>query len=188
MESMKRSTARLIRPSPSALLAAAVLLTPALATEVEAQSDAGTVNATVTVQAEAISVTGTQDLAFGTHFASDGVVANEQGGAWGIDVSTDPTFVDLTLTLLPTQLSEPGGATVPLLYQPDSFGALCAGIFVTADPGLGISNCEISPGFGVAVLGEDTVAGVPAGPIHVDLSGATAGIYTATVELTATVN
>lgn len=186
MESMTRLTAGLIRPLPSALLAAAVLLTPALATEAAAQSDAGTVNATVTVQAEAISVTGVQDLVFGTHFASEGLVSNELPAVWQIDVSTDPTSVDLSFTLLPTELLDDVFIEgVPLAYGPESFGAQCAGMLLPADPVVGLQNCDIMPGAGFATLGDVTLG---LDPVQVELSGATANEYSATIELTATVN
>lgn len=186
MESMNRSTAGLTRRSLSALLVVAVLFAPAAATEAAAQSDAGTVNATVTVQAEAISVTGVQDLVFGTHFASEGVVANEQPAVWQIDVSTDPTSVDFSFTVLPTELLDDVFIEgVPLAYGPESFGAQCAGILFPADPVVGLQNCDIIPGAGFATLGDVTLG---LDPVQVDLSSAIANEYSATIELTATIN
>jgi hypothetical protein len=186
MGRMNEPTAGCLRVSLPALLASAALLAPALATDAAAQSDAGTVNASVTVETDAIIVTPIQDLTFGTHFASEGVVPNEQPAFWQIDVSTDPTNVDLALTVIPLELlhtSLPDG--VPLFYGPDSFSALCAGIMTPGDPFVGIPNCEISPGAGVAELGDFTLGFAP---VEVDLSGAPPGTYTATVELTATIN
>lgn len=172
-------------PLPT-LLAALILLAPAVAPEAAAQSDAGTVNATVTVEAVAISVTGVSDLTFGTHFATEGTVPNEQAAVWAIDVSSDPTNVDLTLTLLPQFLIDGAGLNeVLVLYGPDSFGANCAGILVPADPFVGIQNCDISPGLGFATLGDETLG---LAPVQVDLTGAPAELYSATIELTATVN
>lgn len=186
MESLHGSSVRRIHPLLPALLAAAVLLAPAAATEAAAQSDAGTVNATVTVQAEAIAVTGVQDLAFGTHFASEGLVSNEQPAVWHIDVSTDPTSVDFSFTVLPTELLDDVLLEgVPLVYGPDSFGAMCNGALVPAEPAAGIQNCQITPGAGFATLGDETLG---LAPVQVDLSGAPADVYSATIELTATVN
>jgi hypothetical protein len=188
MKSIRSTTDRCRFPSMPALLAAAILLAPALATDAAAQSDAGTVNASVTVVTDDITVTGLQDLLFGTHFASEGVVEPEQAAAWQIDVSTDPTNVDLFFSLLPTELVDGGGFSVPLTYGFDSFVAQCGGIVVTAEPIVGISNCDVSPGFGAAVLGDDPLFALGTEPITADVSAAAPGTYTATVELTAIIN
>jgi len=183
MERMNQPSVACRRVSLPILLAAAVTLSMTWAPEAAAQSDAGTVNASVTVETDAISVTGVQDLAFGTHFASEGLVQNEQPAVWLIDVSTDPTNVDLMLSVLPLELvhaSLPDG--VLIYYDPDSFSAVCAGISTPSDPTLGISGCDITPGVGTAELGGEF------GAVNVDLSGAPPGTYTATVELTAIVN
>ena len=183
MKRMDQPRAACRRMSLSILLAAAVILATAGAREAVAQSDAGTVNASVTVESDAITVTGVQDLAFGTHFASEGVVQNEQPAVWQIDVSTDPTNVDLVLSILPAELAHetlPDG--VFIYYDPDSFSAVCAGINTPGDPITGISGCDITPGIGIAELGGEF------GMVNVDLSGAPPGTYTATVELTAIVN
>lgn len=186
MERMSPPTGACRRMSLSIRLAAAVLLASAGAREAVAQSDAGTVSASVTVETDAITVTGFQDLAFGTHFASEGVVQNEQPAVWQIDVSTDPTNVDLTFSLLPGGLQGTVvGGFVPLSYGPNSFGAECGGVLVTAYPGAGISGCEISPGAGLAVLGDPTLG---LDPVEVDLTGAGPNVYANTIELTATVN
>jgi hypothetical protein len=189
MERTRRTTDRCRLPSLPPLLAAAILLGPALATNAAAQSDAGTVNASVTVETDAITVTGVQDLLFGTHFATEGIVPNEQAAAWQIDVSTDPTNVDLALTVLPTELVHASlPDAVPLFYGPDSFSASCAGVLVTAEPVVGISSCDVSPGFGFAFLGDDPTLLLGTSPVEADLSAAPPGTYTATVELTATIN
>lgn len=183
MERMNQSSVACRRVSLPILLTAAVMLATVSAPEAAAQSDAGTVNASVTVETDAISVTGVQDLAFGTHFASEGLVQNEQPAVWQIDVINDPTNVDLTLTVLPLELlhsSLPDG--VPLVYDPDAFSAVCGGINTPADPTLGISSCDVIPEIGMAELGGAF------GAVHADLSGVPPGTYTATVELTATVN
>ena len=188
MERIEGWTGRRTRLSLSALLAATVLITPGLAHEAAAQSDAGAVSATVTVEEEAILVTGVQDLEFGTHFPSEGVVENEVPAVWNIEVSTDPTNVDLTFTLLPGGLQGTlAGGFVPLSYGPSSFGAECGGVLITADPGslAGISGCDISPGAGMAVLGDPTLG---LDPVEVDLTGAGPNIYANTLELTATIN
>ena len=74
MESTRRATDRNQFPAVAVLLATAALFAPTLATKAAAQSDAGTVSASVTVQTDAITVTGAQDLLFGTHFATEGLV------------------------------------------------------------------------------------------------------------------
>lgn len=188
MDSLGRTTDRR-SVSRSVLLVATMLLAPCLVPEATAQSDAGTVNATVTVESDAITVTGVQDLLFGTHFATEGVVEPEQAAIWQIDVSNDPTNVDLHFSILPTELLDGGGLIgLPLSYGVDSFVAQCGGILVTADPFIGISNCDVEVGFGAAALGDDPVIGFGTEPITVDLSAAPAGTYMATLELTATVN
>lgn len=175
--------------SLSAVLAATMLLAPFLVSEAAAQSDAGTVNASVTVETDAITVTGAQDLLFGTHFASEGAVIPEQAAAWQIDVSTSPTNVDLFFSILPTELLDEALLVgLPLIYGLDSFAAQCAGIVVTADPAVGITNCDVEPGLGFAILGDDPSLGIGSESIMVDLTGAPAGTYMATVELTATIN
>jgi hypothetical protein len=189
MKSTRKTTDRCRSVSLQALLAATVLFAPFLATKAAAQSDAGTVNASVTVASDAITVTGAQDLLFGTHFAVEGLIVPEQAAAWQIDVSNDPTNVDLTLTVLPSELlGDPTLPGVPLIYGIDSFAAQCAGIVITADPFIGITNCDVSPGFGAAVLGDDPLIGLGTEPITADVSAAAPGVYTATVELTATIN
>lgn len=174
--------------SLTAVSVATVLLAPFLVPEAAAQSDAGTVNASVTVETDAITVTGGQDLLFGTHFASEGLVATEQAAAWQIDVSTDPTNVDLYFSVLPAELIDGSGHSVLLDWGPTSFVAQCAGILEMSDPALGISNCDISPGLGAAVLGDDPTLGLGTDPVTVDVSGAPPGVYTATLELTAVIN
>lgn len=188
MESIEGWSGTRTRLSLSALLAAAVLFTPGLAREAAAQSDAGTVSATVTVEEDPILVTGVQDLAFGTHFPSEGVVENEVPAVWNIEVGANPTNVDLAFTALPGGLQGTiAGGFVPLSYGPNSFGAECGGVLVMADPGslAGIPGCDISPGAGVAVLGDQTLG---LDPVEVDLTGAGPNVYAGTIELTATIN
>lgn len=187
MQDMNGSTPERRRRVQPVLLAAAVLFTPAAATDAVAQSDAGTVNATLTVQANAITVTGIQDLDFGVHFAGEGIIPNQLPAVWNIEVSNDPTIVDLSFTVLPSELIDGAGLDgVPLFYGPDSFGAQCLDVLLPADPISGIQNCEISPGSGFATLGDETLGLTP---VQVDLSSSTpADVYSATIELTATIN
>lgn len=153
-------------------------------------SDADAVNASVTVVPE-INVAGLQDLLFGTHFASEGVVENEQDAEWFI---TGPpgTTVDLAFSILPATLADGVGNTVPVVYGTESMNVVCddgtgntPNLFT--DPAVGFTGCLLPSG-GTALVELGLPGQTFDGAASVDLTGAPSGTYTAVVELTATVN
>lgn len=178
-------------PSRSGMLIGAGLLAALMPSTLCAQSDAGTVAATVTVDAAALTVTGLQDLTFGIHFATDGIVLNETSAVWLVDTGGAPgVSVDLVMTQLPSSLDNGAGDFVSLNYGANSFFTSCGGAPVQADPAVGITSCLIdaaAPGGGNVAIGE--LLGLsPDEFVEVDLQGAVGGTYTGTMELTATVN
>lgn len=190
---------RKIKPSIpfAARLAAALLAAPLLASPAAAQSsDAATAPASVTVVSPAVNVVwfgGT--LAFGSHFASEGFIQNTSAASWGVTVD-DPTIsVDYVLTQLPASLSDGAGNTVPLTYGIHSLSAICpnslgADQVFSADPAVGFSNCLPVGSSANVFIGLDSGGAFSDGSefVEVDLTGAPAGTYTGTLELTATIN
>jgi hypothetical protein len=170
------------------VFALAGLFMPMVASEAAAQSDAGTASATVTVNASAISVVGIADLDFGSHFATDGSVANETPALWSVDPGGTAVDVDLAMTQLPTLLDNGSGDQVPLTYGSTSLWAGCGTGPVRSDPAVGIVQCDLNPpgGGGNVALGLDD--GGAGDLVEVDLTGAAGGTYTATLELTATIH
>jgi hypothetical protein len=152
-------------------------------------SDAGTVTASVTVESVPVSVTGLQDLAFGTHFASEGLVQNQADGEWSVEGPIDAS-VDLSFSMLPSSLAN-NGNDVAVSYGATSMGVWCddgagniTGQFM--DPASGFNGCLLGAAGSILVeLGNGAGAD---GWVTVDLTGAPDGTYTAIIELTATVN
>lgn len=186
---MRLRPSLLVRWSISATLALLCLAGP-FAPQAQAQSDAATASATVTVEEASISVTTIHDLEFGTHFPSSGFVISSAPARWEVDVA-EPLSVDLQLTQLPSFLTSEAGDQVPLSYGASSLSAACDGNPVGGDPAVGLLDCIVNPpvpGIGNVALGNAAVAGDISDEVQVDLTGAPAGTYTATIELTATVN
>ena len=169
---------------------ASMALTAVLSHPATAQiSDAGTVTASVTVESVPVSVTGLQDLFFGTHFASEGIVPNQSDGEWSVEGPVD-AVVDLSFSMLPFTLAD-NGNLVPVSYGSTSMAVWCddgagnvTGQFV--NPELGFNGCDLGAAGSVLVeLGNGAGAD---GSVTVDLTGAPNGTYTAIIELTATIN
>ncbi|MGH7571099.1 MAG: hypothetical protein ACREMK_04555 [Gemmatimonadota bacterium] len=165
-------------------------------------SDAGTINASVTVQDASVTVTPNQDLQFGTHFATEGSVQSEQYGNWFVQLDNTTTTLDYTITQLPASLvlTTNPDVFVPITYGANSLIAQCDDgsgnqTLPMADPAVGISNClpngggTAGPGVGNVSIGLNLFAeSDPTTLVTVDLTGAAAGTYTGTIELTATIN
>jgi len=167
---------------------AAVSALGASASPAAAQGSAsGTVNASLTVVPE-ISVAGLQDLLFGSHFPSAGQVT-AQDGEWAVSGEAGTT-VDLSFSILPTELSDGNGNTIALTYGTSSMGVWCddgagniVGQFV--DPTAGFSNCLLPAGSALVELGNGAGGD---GNVTALVDGAPVGTYTAVIELTAVVN
>jgi hypothetical protein len=162
----------------------AVLTTVCLADQAAAQnSRSASIQASVMIEGLSITVVAVNDLLFGTHFASAGAVRQQQAGQWIVEANT-PSTVDLTISLLPSELSDGAGHSVPLSYGSQSLFAECVfDAIAVASPTVGIAACPIS-GPSEVLLGHSPSA---EGSVVVDLAGAPPGTYTATIELTATI-
>jgi hypothetical protein len=185
MNATPTTRTRLSTPFPLALVC---LLVPTLASDASAQSDAATVSATVTVQTNVITVAGIQDLSFGTHFASVGIVTHELPAVWQVETGGFAQNVDFVLTQLPSVLDNGEGDVVPLNYGPKSFAVPCGGVTIQADPAVGVQDCFLEPTLGPNVFLGLVIADDGTELIEADLSGATGGTYTGTLELTATLD
>jgi hypothetical protein len=174
----------------TAWLAAGLLGASTLASPLAAQtSDAATASAFVVVLAEGISVTTVSDLLFGEHFPSSGIVANENPAVWNVVTDNAPAIVDITVTQLPATLSSATGNEVPLTYGSHSFAVACTEGFVQADPSVGVLDCELAGATpGNVALGNQFGIFPGDESVEVDLTGAPAGTYTATLEVTATLD
>ena len=152
-------------------------------------TDSDQVTASVTVASDPVTVTGLQNLTFGTHFASEGLVTNEADAEWGI---TGPvgSVVDIALTTLPAFLEDGSGNTVPVTYGATSLALWCddgAGnnTMVNHTPVQGVNiGCLLFNGGALAELGNGSGFD---GNVSIDLTGAPDGTYTAFIELTATI-
>lgn len=154
-------------------------------------TDAATINASVTVESTPVTVSGVQDLTFGTHFASEGVVENQGDGEWLIDGPAG-SEVYISFNNLPTVLEDDTGANVVgLNYGSTSLSLWCddgAGnnVMTSADPRFGQHPCLLAANGNILIeLGNGTGGD---GKVSVDLTDAPDGTYTALIELTATVN
>lgn len=187
---MERRSAVLTRCVPSLMPVLACLLVAAMPAVAFAQSDAGAVQATVTVLNEELAVTGLFDLEFGSHFASEGVVLNSEPAVWDVSTGSSAALVDLTMSQLPSFLDNGSGDLVPVTYGVNSLAALCSGgSLIQADPSVGIQSCLIESLEGGNVVLGNTFGNFPGTElVEVDLSSAVGGTYTATLELTATLN
>lgn len=172
------------------LTCAATLLTaPTGPTSAQSATDAASINASVVVTS-GITVTPVADLDFGTHFASEGSVIEQTAGEWTID-GTQGTTVDLSFTQLPTTLGDGSGNTVPISYGTESFqwGTCNDATFYSGPPSGGATGCAIPTGGSLPVqLGDPSSPTLTSRQVTIDLTGAPAGTYTGTIELTATVN
>lgn len=188
---MERRSEVLTRCVPSLLPVLAFLLVPTMPAVAVAQSDAGAVQATVTVLNEELAVTGLFDLEFGSHFASAGVVQATAAALWDVSTGSNPASVNLAMSQLPSFLDNGSGDLVPVTYGANSFAASCDGLIVQADPAAGIASCLVDPtegGGGNVVLGQ-AFGNFPGTEfVEVDLTSAVGGTYTATLELTATLS
>lgn len=178
------------RYQPISVVIAGAALVAAVSHPAAAQiSDAGTVTASVTVESVPVSVTGLQDLFFGTHFASEGIVQNQSDGEWSVEGPVD-AVVDLSFSMLPFTLAD-NGNLLPVSYGTTSMAVWCddgagniTGQFV--NPATGFNGCNLGAAGSVLVeLGNGAGAD---GRVTVDLTGAPNGTYTAIIELTATIN
>lgn len=172
----------------AAWLAAGLLGASTLAAPVAAQtSDAATASATVVVLAAGISVTTVNDLDFGQHFPSSGIVPNSDPAIWNVVADELSPIVDVTVTQLPATLSNGTGDEVPLTYGSHSFAVACTEGFVQADPSVGVLNCELAGGTPGNVLLGNAFGNFPGSEnVEVDLTDAPAGTYSGTLEVTAT--
>lgn len=177
------------RLAVAAVLAPMVFAAP-VSPAVAQDTDAATVNASVTVESP-VTVSGAQDLMFGTHFASEGVVENQSDGEWLIDGPAG-SEISISFNSLPTVLEDDAGANVVgLNYGNTSLSLWCddgAGniVMTSADPTIGSQTCLLPASGDVLIeLGNGTGGD---GKVGVDLTDASDGTYTALIELTATVN
>ena len=178
-------------PKSSLTIGLGLALLAAVPTVSSAQSDSDVIQASLTVEPE-ITVAAFQDLLFGSHFPSEGLVQQVQSGIWS--VAGDPgTVVDLSFTILPTELLAVDGSLfpIPLTYDVESMAVQCYdGVSlqtIYVDPTVGIVGCSLSPSepSGVAIGHVDT----PDGAVRADLTAdPPPGLYVATIELTAVVN
>lgn len=147
------------------------------------------VTASVTVASTPVTVTGLQDLLFGTHFATEGVVTNEVDAEWGI-TGPEGSVVDIAFTALPGFLEDGVGNAVPVIYGATSLALWCddgAGnqTMVNHTPAQGTNlGCLLFNGGALVELGNG--AGFD-GNVSVDLTDALDGTYTAVIELTVTI-
>lgn len=178
------------RLAVATVLTAMVFAAP-VSPAVAQDTDAATVSASVTVEATPVTVSGAQDLMFGTHFASEGVVENQSDGEWLIDGPAG-SEISISFNSLPAVLEDDTGANVVgLSYGNTSLALWCDDgtgniVMTSADPTIGSQTCLLPASGGVLIeLGNGTGGD---GKVGVDLTDAPDGTYTALIELTATVN
>ncbi len=168
---------RLMRLALVAALGASLSMPAAAAAQ---NSDSDQIQATLTV-IQALLVTGTQDLAFGTVLGGATVTIDWQdplAGAMEIDAAPGEA-IDASFTALPNVLTRVGGTeTVAITYT--------AGVNSVNDPASGVEITDPT-GVGVAALGIPTT-----GQVYIWIGGSVSpsasqavGDYEATIELTA---
>ena len=151
-------------------------------------TSAASADATLTVVSTPVAVSPFSDLLFGTHFASDGLVADQQAAEFEIG-GPPGAVISLEFTMLPSALVDGGGHSVALSYGTTSLTVTCddgAGNVVPLSGSPGTAVC-LMPSSGSALLQLGNGADVD-GYVHVDLTGAPDGTYTGVIELTATIN
>ncbi|SRR6266581_6098778 len=171
------------------ILAAALFAAP-----LAGQSRSASTTATTTVIAN-LSLTATQAMILGNpsgNFATAGVVTSSDAGAQAARWvgTTDPgNDIQVQFTTLPTQLATSGGAHVPFSCGAQSgvISGGSAGGFFNPNTAAGISGPINSAGQFNVSLGENGSPGPNTNNCSSDLTGARAGVYSATVTLTATV-
>lgn len=151
-----------------------------------AQTQSAGATASVTVASQ-LTLVKTQDMAFGSHFASDGTVLS--GGSvqadWSGTTSPNPRPMDFSF-VIPASLSDGIGHNVPF-----SCGSISAVLSASPNP-----VTEFNPASGTSgyVMGSATSFTVSLGSVAtasqacaVNLSGAPAGAYSGTITLTVTI-
>jgi hypothetical protein len=141
------------------------------------------------------SLTKMQDLNFGSHFASDGVIetGNANFAVWKVkvDPNTDVADIQIAFTALPSQLTRVGGGDVPISYGTTSGSVGQGGTTgITFNPPTGLASGGGNTGSNGIEF--DVRLGAPNGNgasdlVSVDLTGKPAGTYSATITLTITV-
>jgi len=161
------------------MLALAAMMTPAA---VAAQSDDAIASVTVTAGGD-VTVVNTAGLAFGTYSSGFMVHSSDvpTAASWNLSF-TDPGDYAITFTL-PNQLVDVAltGLTVPISYGPTS--AHSPGLPIPFDPATGIGVHTDGPTSADILLGAD-MQGDGTGDVSVNLLGAAAGTYQATITLT----
>lgn len=167
-------------------LATAVAFLVVTATALCAQSPQSTdVTATVTID-PFLSVVTANNIDFGSHFASVGVVATSAANFGEVNCTTDPgNAIDVSFAL-PAVLDRVGGGDpgVPITFGITSARLVDQGVAETSfDPAVGVTGFVISTGTCQLDLGLPNLD-PPNDVISVDLTGHASGTYTGTLTVT----
>lgn len=133
-----------------------------------------------------LSLANRRGLDFGTHFASDGVIASNMNNFAIWEGQTDAnTKIAVAFTTLPAELTRVGGgADVVRISYGTTSGVATGTPQVSFDPATGLASLEVAANGAFSVW-----LGFPRGLgssdlVTVDLTGTPAGTYQATIMLT----